>query len=98
MSLGLWQYWHASYYAYQTIYGHCQFFSYFEPGVYILWLITSFSATFVGFMIIALWISHTMMILTNFTTLTGMKTKKVCPFPFCEFRDMILEDENVILV
>ena len=49
-------------------------------------------------MIIALWISHTMMILTNFTTLTGMKTKKVCPFPFCEFRDMILEDENVILV
>ena len=46
-------------------------------------------------MIVALLISHTMMILTNFTTLTGMKTKKICPCPFCEGREMLLNDESI---
>lgn len=95
MTLGLWQFWHASISTFKFMYGHCEFFSYYEPGVYILWLITTFSATFIGTMIIALFISHTMMILTNFTTLTGMKKKSVCHLPFCEFRDMLLTDDKV---
>lgn len=97
MSIGLVQFWYGSIMAFTQIYNKCYFFSHFEPGVYILWLITTFSATFVGIMIIALLFSHTMMIMTNFTTLTGMKTKKVCPIPVCECRDQILQEDNVTI-
>lgn len=95
MTLGLLQFWQSTFKTFGSIYSTCRFFSYFEPGVYILWLITCFSALFVGIMIVALCISHSMMILTNFTTLTGMKTKKMCALPFCECRDMILAPDNV---
>lgn len=53
-----------------------------EPGVAIIWAFTAISAFFVGFMIIMLLISHTLMILTNYRTLDGMKTGKMCPIPF----------------
>ena len=96
MSMGLLQFWTATYTTYFQISGHCNLFGHFEPGVYILWMITCFSAFFVGMMIVALFISHSMMVLTNNTTLMQIKTKKVCPFPFCECRPMILEDGNVI--
>jgi len=43
---------------------------------------TGFSALFVGVMIVALFCTHTMMILTNFRTLDGMKSGKICPIPF----------------
>jgi hypothetical protein len=33
-------------------------------------------------MIVALLISHTMMVLTNHTTLMSMKMHKMCPLPF----------------
>lgn len=58
-----------------------------EPGVAIIWALTAFSALFVGFMIIMLLISHTFMILTNYRTLDGMKTGKMCPVPFCAMPD-----------
>lgn len=53
-----------------------------EPGVAIIWAITAFSAGFVGIMIVMLLISHTLMILTNYRTLDGMKTGRMCPMPF----------------
>jgi hypothetical protein len=92
MTLGLVQFWTATIFAVGEMYGSCKFFSIFEPGVYILWAITCFSAFIVGIMIVALFISHTFMILTNHTTLMSMKQKRMCPFPFIEFRDMILEN------
>lgn len=91
MTIGVLQFWFATYAAYHQMYGDCKFFSYFEPGVYILWFITCISAFFVGLMILALTVAHTMYILTNHTTLMSMKMKKVCPCPVCEFRDQILE-------
>lgn len=96
MSIGLLQFWTATYTTYFEIAGNCSFFSHFEPGVYILWTITCFSASFVGLMIVALFISHTMMILTNNTTLMQIKSKKVCPCPFCEIRSIIISDDNVL--
>jgi hypothetical protein len=53
-----------------------------EPGVVIIWAITAFSAFFVGLMIVMLFITHTFMVLTNYRTLDGMKTGKMCPIPF----------------
>lgn len=53
-----------------------------EPGDVIIWAITAFSAFFVGLMIIMLLISHTLMILTNYRTLDGMKNGRMCPLPF----------------
>lgn len=53
-----------------------------EPGVVIIWVITAFSAFFVGLMIIMLFITHTMMVLTNYRTLDSMKSGKMCPMPF----------------
>ena len=53
-----------------------------EPGVVILWCFTGFSAFFMGVMIISLLAVHTMMILTNYRTLDGMKTGRMCPMPF----------------
>jgi len=83
MSIGLFQFWKGTLVAFGRMYGTCKFFSFFEPGVYILWIITCFSAFVVGIMIVALLISHTIMILTNHTTLMTMKLKRMCPFPFC---------------
>ena len=95
MAIGLYQFWSATIFAIGKMYGSCKFFSFFEPGVYILWAITCFSALVVGMMIVALFISHTFMILTNHTTLMSMKQKRMCPLPFIEFRDMILDNEFV---
>jgi hypothetical protein len=53
-----------------------------EPGVAIIWAATAFSALFVGIMIIMLLISHSLMVLTNYRTLDGMKTGRMCPLPF----------------
>lgn len=82
MTLGVFQFWLATYDAFFYLYGSGKFLSSFEPGVYILWIITCFSALFVGIMIVALLISHTMMVLTNHTTLMSMKMHKMCPLPF----------------
>ena len=41
------------------------------------------SAFVVGIMIIMLFVGHTGMVLTNFTTLDSIKQKQVCPIPFC---------------
>ena len=73
----------------------CHFFGTFEPGVYLLWGITCFSASVVGLMIIMLVVGHTVMIMTNFTTLDSIKTKGICPMPFCEFRKKRLQTDNV---
>jgi hypothetical protein len=62
-------------------------FELMEPGVVIIWAITAFSAFFVGLMIIMLLISHTLMVLTNYRTLDGMKTGKMCPVPFVSTED-----------
>ena len=53
-----------------------------EPGVVIIWAITALSALFVGLMIIMLFFTHTFMVLTNYRTLDGMKSGKMCPMPF----------------
>jgi hypothetical protein len=74
------------------MYGSCKFFSFFEPGVYILWFVTCISALVVGVMIVILLISHSMMVVTNHTTLMTIKQSKACPLPFCEFRHSFLED------
>lgn len=83
MSIGVCQFWIETFSVFFKMYGSCKFFSFFEPGVYILWIITCFSALIVGMMILALLVSHTMMILTNHTTLMSMKNKSMCPLPFC---------------
>ncbi len=82
--MGVIQFWYSTIRAGLVMFGGCNssFFGHFEPGVYILWLITCISAAVVGIMIIGLTISHTMMILTNFTTLDGMKQKIMCHLPF----------------
>jgi hypothetical protein len=53
----------------------------------ILWVFTGMSAFFVGIMIVMLFISHTLMVFTNFRTLDGMKTHQMCPLPFCQTKD-----------
>ena len=82
MTIGVFQFWFATYDSFFYLYGSGKFLSFFEPGVYIIWIITCFSALFVGIMIVALLISHTMMVLTNHTTLMSMKMHKMCPLPF----------------
>ena len=84
MCIGVIQFWHSTIRAGVVMFGECNssFFSHFEPGVYILWMITCISAAVVGLMIIGLTISHTFMILTNYTTLDSMKQKRMCPLPF----------------
>lgn len=72
------------------------FFGVFEPGVYILWGLTCFSAGVVGLMIVGLTFSHGMMICTNFTTLDGIKKKMAGPLPVCECRPPYHADEHVI--
>jgi len=55
-----------------------------EPGLMILWFFTAFSAFFVGLMILMLFLSHTVMMLTNYRTLDAVKTRKMCPAPFVQ--------------
>jgi hypothetical protein len=83
MCIGVIQFWVSTYRAGAVMYGSCNFFGIFEPGVYILWIITCMSAFFVGMMIVGLFISHSMMVMTNYTTLDSMKKKKMCPIPIC---------------
>ena len=83
MTMGLLQFWFATY----EIYYYYDFS--FSIWVYILWISTSSSAFFVGLMILALWISHTAMIMTNHTTLMSVKTGHIYPLPFCQHRKSI---------
>ena len=48
-------------------------------------------------MIVALFISHTCFITTNFTTLDGMKTRRSCVMPFLECRSQYLSIDAVLL-
>ena len=82
MSIGVIQFWYSTSRVFSSLSDNCHFFNTFEPGVYILWFITCFSAGFVGLMILTLSIGHTFMIATNFTTLDSLKRKQVCPWPF----------------
>ena len=95
MSIGVCQFWWSTSKVVHELNMKCHFFGTFEPGVYLLWGITCFSASVVGLMIIMLAIGHTVMIMTNFTTLDSIKTKGVCPMPFCEFRKKRLQTDNV---
>jgi hypothetical protein len=97
MSIGVFQFWQATYMVFGKLYGTCKFFSHFESGVYILWIITCFSACFVGIMILSLLICHTLMILSNHTTLMSVKQKSMFPMPFCEFRSSFLNNESVVM-
>jgi hypothetical protein len=97
MTIGVFQFWYSTIRVASKLIGNCMFFSAFEPGIYILWGITCLSAGLVGLMIVALFISHSCFIATNFTTLEGMKTKKNCAFPFLECRTQYLSIGAVIL-
>lgn len=66
--------------------------------MYVLWAITCGSAFFVGVMILTLTFGHAFMIMTNYTTLDSVKTKKCCPIPFCEFRNQQLSMDSVRLL
>lgn len=57
-------------------------FEVIEPGVCILWALTATSAFFVGMMIVYLLVAQTLLVLTNFTTLDGLKQRRLCPLPF----------------
>ena len=88
MAAGLIQFWTATYFGFWQIKvddGEIGFPPY-SLKVCVLWLITSISAFFVGFMILALWFSHTMMVLTNHTTLMSVKSGSIFPIPFCQHR------------
>jgi len=82
MSIGVFQFWYFSYRVVSERIG--SFWHLVEPGVMILWGFTTLSVFFVGLMIIVLFISHTIMMLTNHSTLDSMKAKKMCPMPFCQ--------------
>lgn len=82
MTIGVIQFW---YFTFRVIREKTvPFFKLMEPGAMILWGFTAFSAFFVGIMIVVLFISHSMMILTNHGTLDSMKRKQICPMPFCQ--------------
>ena len=85
MTVGVIQFWISTVRAFSMMTDSCDshFFSVFEPGVYILWGITCFSAGVVGMMIVGLTVSHGLMICTNFTTLDGIKKKMAGPLPVC---------------
>lgn len=95
MSVGVVQFWYSTARMASLLLDGCSFFGAFEPGVYVLWGITCFSAGFVGMMIIGLAVGHTMMIMTNFTTLDSIKSKRTCPIPFLEFRKSQLDPKSV---
>jgi hypothetical protein len=95
MSVGVFQFWYSTARTASILLDGCNFFGAFEPGVYVLWGITCFSAGFVGMMIVGLAVGHTMMITTNFTTLDSIKSKRTCPLPFFEFRKNQLDPKSV---
>jgi len=97
MTIGVLQFWISTIRAVNIMTGSCEstFFNVFEPGVYILWGITCFSAGVVGLMIVGLSISHGMMICSNFTTLDSMKKKTMPPLPFIECRPNFHSDNMV---
>lgn len=86
MMIGVLQFWYSTARVVSHLSITCHFFGAFEPGVYILWVITCISAGVVGAMIIMLWVGHSLMVATNFTTLDNLKEKRMCPIPFIEFR------------
>lgn len=98
MSFGVFQFWYSTARVVSVLSDQCRFFGAFEPGVYILWAITCISAGLVGLMIVMLWVGHTAMIMTNFTTLDSIKTKKTCPIPFLEVRKSYYLTDNVHLI
>jgi hypothetical protein len=82
MALGVLQFW---YFTIRVVHERTvPFFQLAEPGVMILWFLTAFSAFFVGLMILTLYLSHTVMMLTNYRTLDAVKTRKMCPAPFVQ--------------
>lgn len=82
MTIGVIQFWYSTIRVSYLLISNCNFFGAFEPGVYILWLITCFSAGMVGAMIVGLCFGHSFFVATNFTTLDGMKTRRSCSLPF----------------
>lgn len=82
MTIGVLQFWYSTIKAASALMDTCHFFGAFEPGVYILWAITCVSAGLVGMMIVSLWVGHSWMVATNFTTLDNLKQKMMCPLPF----------------
>ena len=85
MTIGLLIFWYFTIRAGIYIhYSEIALFDLMEPGVFMLWAITATSALFVGLMIVILIISQTCLILTNFTTLDGIKEKRSCPTAFCQ--------------
>jgi hypothetical protein len=81
MTIGVLQFWYSTARVASKLSETCNFFGAFEPGVYILWVVTCISAGIVGIMIVTLWLGHTLMIATNFTTLDSLKKKTMCPIP-----------------
>lgn len=98
MTIGVLQFWYSTLRVASKLSDTCQFFSAFEPGVYILWAITCISAGIVGMMIVTLWAGHTVMIATNFTTLDSLKKKAVCPLPLFECRSFYYQTSNVCVL
>lgn len=100
MTIGVFQFWISTIRAFSIMTATCdsQFFSVFEPGVYILWGITCFSAGVVGLMIVGLAISHSLMVSTNYTTLDSIKKKMNGPLPVCECRPLYHSNEHVYLL
>ena len=98
MTIGVMQFWVSTVRAVSVMSGGCEshFFSFFEPGVYVLWAITCFSAGVVGLMIVGLAISHSLMICTNSTTLDSMKKKAMSALPFIECRPHYHKDDMVL--
>lgn len=83
MSLGVVQFW---YFTYRVLSEGTTvpLLALAEPGVIILWAFTTFSAFFVGIMIVILCCNHTVMMFTNYRTLDAMKQKQMCPLPFID--------------
>jgi hypothetical protein len=73
------------------------FFTVFEPGIYVLWFISCLSAAALGFMVVQLIASQLMMICTNATTLDSMKKKAMAPIPFIEWRPFHHKDSMVLI-
>jgi hypothetical protein len=98
MTIGVFQFWYSTIRVGSILMSGCSFFSFFEPGVYILWAVTCFSAGFVGLMIVSLFFGHTFMVATNFTTLDSLKQKTVCPIPLIEARSSFLPPKFVSII
>jgi len=79
MSVGIVQFWYFTFRALSN-----EIIPLIPTSTKVLWALTAFSVFCVGLMIIILLFSHTLMILTNFTSLDGVKTRSICPLPFCQ--------------